>query len=306
MLSDSAIVKKIERQPRQTAGFKQLVRELGLRGEARAELSRQLERLVASGLLRRVDSDRYALPRAASGKNMVVGRLSMHRDGFGFVIPDAGSLDERLKARLSGDIFIPPPFVGSAMHGDRVLVELGTIRPDGRAEGLIVRPVGRAHSTVVGTFHYGRPSQLRHSQRSKSDARDRDPDRHGDSLDLPGRQIRHPTIRPRGRSRGKMSIGFSGDQAARAAKGDDLEGVVVDVEITDWPTATQNPRGRVVEILGYPDDFGVDVEIMIRKFHLPHQFPAEVLREAQAVEADQHRERNPQTARLPRFADCDH
>ena len=41
------------------------------------------------------------------------------------------------------------------MHGDRVLVEIGNIRPDGRAEGRIVRLVGRAHSTVVGKFHYG-------------------------------------------------------------------------------------------------------------------------------------------------------
>src|SRR4029077_19279683 len=39
--------------------------------------------------------------------------------------------------------------------------------------------------------------------------------------------------------------------------------------------------GRVVEILGYEDDFGVDVEIMIRKFHLPHRFPPAVLGEAQ-------------------------
>src|SRR5205814_1066184 len=48
-----------------------------------------------------------------------------------------------------------------------------------------------------------------------------------------------------------------------------------------WPTATQNPRGRVVEILGYEDDFGADVEIIIRKFHLPHRFPPAVLEEAQ-------------------------
>ena len=39
------------------------------------------------------------------------------------------------------------------------------------------------------------------------------------------------------------------------------------------PRATQNPRGRVVEILGREDDFGVDVEIIIRKYHLPHRFP---------------------------------
>src|SRR6059058_4524113 len=75
-----------------------------------------------------------------------------------------------------------------------------------------------------------------------------------------------------------------GEEAAQRTDWDDLENVVVDVEITDWPTATQNPRGRVIEILGYADDFGVDVEIMIRKFHLPHQFPAKVLEEAEAVE----------------------
>ncbi len=56
------------------------------------------------------------------------------------------------------------------------------------------------------------------------------------------------------------------------------------MEITDWPSPTESPRGRVVEILGYEDDFGVDVEIVIRKYHLPHRFPVEVLQEAQQFE----------------------
>src|SRR5260370_32876181 len=88
-------------------------------------------------------------------RNMLDGRLTMHRDGFGFVIPDATSLDVHLKARLAGDVFIAPHAIGSSMHGDRVLVEVGTIRPDGRAEGRIIRSVPRAHPTVVGIFHYG-------------------------------------------------------------------------------------------------------------------------------------------------------
>src|SRR5881398_1603504 len=75
-----------------------------------------------------------------------------------------------------------------------------------------------------------------------------------------------------------------GEEAAQRTDWDDMENVVVDVEITDWPTATQDPRGRVVEILGYEDDFGADVEIMIRKFHLPHRFPPAVLQEAQDAE----------------------
>ena len=52
--------------------------------------------------------------------------------------------------------------------------------------------------------------------------------------------------------------------------------------ITDWPTPTQQAKGRVIEILGYEDDFGVDVEIIIRKHHLPHRFPVDVLEQAQA------------------------
>src|ERR1700689_3204414 len=155
MLSDSTILKHIAKQAKHAAGFKQLVRELGLRGDERRELDSLLRKMVARGTLISVDSERYALPQAVTDKNLVAGRLSMHRDGFGFVIPDAKSLSPTLKARLTGDIFIPPHLIGNAMHGDLVLVDVANVRPDGRAEGRIVRPVMRAHPTVVGIFHYG-------------------------------------------------------------------------------------------------------------------------------------------------------
>src|ERR1700687_1927052 len=155
MVADSIILTHMAGQPKGAAGFKQLVRELGLRGEERRELDEHLRRLVAGGALIQSDTDRYALPQAVTDKNLVAGRLSMHRDGFGFVIPDAKSLSPSLKARLTGDIFIPPHLIGNAMHGDLVLVDVANVRPDGRAEGRIVRPVMRAHPTVVGIFHYG-------------------------------------------------------------------------------------------------------------------------------------------------------
>jgi len=155
MLSDSIILKKIQRQPKQTAGYKQLVRELGLHGDQRKELSGRLQKLVSRGELVATDSDRYAIPQAAAGKNLIAGKLSLHRDGFGFVIPDLSSAAPNLKSRLSGDIFIPPPAVGSAMHGDRVLAEVTVFRNDGRAEGRVVRSLNRAHPTVVGIFDRG-------------------------------------------------------------------------------------------------------------------------------------------------------
>jgi ribonuclease R len=281
MLSDSAILKKIERQPKRTAGFKHLTRELGVHGDARRELFERLKHLVVSGQLQQVGPDRYALPQSAAGKNMAVGRLSMHRDGFGFVIPEPNSLDERLRGRLVGDIFIPPPAVGSAMHGDRVLVEIGNVRPDGRAEGRIMRLVGRAHSTVVGKFHYG----SRRNFVTPIDQKITQDIVIPPEMEYPGEAVASPAPNEAGRGRGTESAHrVVGQEVARRATWDDLENVVVDVEITDWPTATQNPRGRVVEILGYEDDFGADVEIMIRKHYLPHRFPPAVLAEAQEAE----------------------
>src|SRR5216684_7469572 len=225
-------------------------------------------------------------------RNMLVGRLTMHRDGFGFVIPDATSLDANLKSRLDGDVFIAPHATGSSMHGDRVLVEVGTIRPDGRAEGRIIRSLSRAHPTVVGIFHYGH----RHNYVKPIDEKltqeivippgmenPQSPVASAPVTSVPPVVKISPAEPPRPKKK-RSQDRVIGKEAAIHTTVQNMEGVVVDVEITDWPSATQNPRGRVIEILGEENDFGVDVEIMIRKFHLPHRFPPEVIEEAQAIE----------------------
>ncbi len=281
-LSDSAILRKIERQPRHTAGYKQLVRELGARGNERRELAERLRQLVARGELVQADGDRYSIPQAAKSKNAVTGRLTMHRDGYGFVIPEGGEVQQR----ISGDIYIHANAIGAAMHGDRVLVEIGNIRSDGRAEGRILRVLGRAHPTVVGVFHYGprynyvRPMDEKITldviiPRGMELPETKTAEEAGDAEEKQSKK--HKKQAPVHRVIGK-------EVKHRQVAWEDLEGVVVDAEITEWPTPTQSPRGRVVEILGYEDDFGVDVEIVIRKYHLPHRFPAEVLEEAQSVE----------------------
>jgi ribonuclease R len=272
MLSDATILNHIARQPKRSAGYKQLVRELGLHGEARADLNSRLQKLAKHGELVQLDTDRYALPQAAAESNLVAGRLMMHRDGFGFVIPDASSLTPSLRARLTGDIFIAPHAIGNAMHGDRVLVDIVATRPEGRAEGRIVRSVVRSHPTVVGIFHYS----SRRNYVTPIDSKITQ-----EIVIPPGKELPDADATP---ARRKKSVDrVLGDEATRRSDWDDLEGVVVDVEITDWPTPTQSPRGRVFEVLGRLDDFGVDVEITIRKFHLPHHFPAATLEEAQQV-----------------------
>src|SRR5208283_2800881 len=280
MITDQAILRHIERQPNRSAGFKQLVREMSLRGEERQQLAERLQALVQSGRLIETARDRYTLAEhAAARQNLIAGRLTMHRDGYCFVIPNAGQ-----RGTLSGDIFIPPSAIGSAMHGDQVLVELGRKKEDGRAEGRILRVLTRGNPTVVGTFHYG----ARHNYVTPMDEKVTQDVIIPRGMEWPSGD--EPATKPEphreDKARGKRQPARDRvlGEEARRHEWDDLEGLVVDVEITDWPSPTENPRGRVVEILGYEDDFGVDVEIIIRKFHLPHRFPVEVLQEAQQFE----------------------
>ena len=58
--------------------------------------------------------------------------------------------------------------------------------------------------------------------------------------------------------------------------GDDLDAAhdsIVNVEVTQFPHGARRLRGRVVEVLGFRGDFGIDVEIMIRKHQIPVEFP---------------------------------
>ena len=64
----------------------------------------------------------------------------------------------------------------------------------------------------------------------------------------------------------------------------ELDGMIVHVELVKSPAAGA-AIGRVIELLGYPEDFGVDVEVVIRKHRLPHRFPPEVLEQAQSFPA---------------------
>ena len=86
-----------------------------------------------------------------------MGRLNVHRDGYGFVIP------EKPVPGLRGDVYIPKESASRAMHGDRVIAKISRIERDGKADGEIVRVLRRAHPTVVGEFRIRRTGQFRRS-----------------------------------------------------------------------------------------------------------------------------------------------
>src|SRR5271154_1162608 len=309
--TDRELMRLIERSPGHRAGYKQLIRELGLGGgRERRLLLEQLARITARGELVKMESEQWSLPAATPDKTkrvkrggaelpvehramrdrLVAGRLDLHRDGYGFVRPN-GSVDR------SDDLFIPPNELNGAMQGDEVLVDEAPPGRDGRRSGRIARVLNRRNPTVVGIFHYARA----HRGNRWDDASMGDGVVRGNYITPLDERMAQAILIPDGAEVVPTRVEtvhrvFGAEaqvqQAHWATYGADevdphrpLEGLAVDVEITDFPTVGRPARGRVIEVLGPPDAFGVDVEIIIRKHHLPHVFPANVLAEAMASAA---------------------
>lgn len=195
----------------------------------------------------------------------VSGRLVLHQDGYGFVIPDEPI------PNIEGDIFIPRHATEDAMHGDHVVVEVsrrGFSAEGQRIEGRIVRVLDRAHPSVVGLFRYGP---------------------HGNVVLPYDTRIHHQVEIPPGQELTaalRKKLGLASPEEAthrsrRLPRMGELDGAVVNAELVRYPRGGLAPVGRVIEILGNPGDLGVDTEIVIRKHHLPHQFSAEALHEAE-------------------------
>ncbi len=297
--TDRELLRRIERSAGRRAGYKQLIRELGLGGgRERRLLLEQLARMTARGELVKLDREQWGLPsldseQVSAGKagqntpratrdRLVAGRLDMHRDGYGFVRLHGG-------ADRDDDLFIPPDELNGAMQGDEVLVDEAPRGRYGRRSGRIVRILTRRNPTVVGVFHYARP----HRGRGPWDGLAIN----GNYITPLDERVTQPILIPDG-AEAEAILKDSphrviGEEAqAQQAHWSSLlhgeldphrplEGLAVDVEITDFPRPGKPARGRVIEVLGPPDAFGVDVEIIIRKHHLPHVFPANVLEEAQ-------------------------
>jgi ribonuclease R len=270
-MTDRDLLAQIARSPGAKAGYKQLVRELGLGGgRERRLLLEQLARITARGDLVKTDREHWSIPKKTGGStrdNLIAGRLDLHRDGYGFVRPNA-----RQGAAKGDDVFIPPDEINGAMQGDQVLVELSPPRADGRSLGRIARILERRNPTVVGVFHYARSEREMGNKVIPFD------DRMSQHIVIPPGKELPDTDQPATPHRV-----LGREAAGTPSLEDSLEGLVVDVEITSWPTPTRPPIGRVIEVLGDPHDFGVDVEMMIRKHQLPRIFPDKVLAEARAV-----------------------
>jgi len=220
-----------------------IARKLGLTGAERVALRKSLRELERAGEIARIRKNRYVLPAEA---DLVTGKLSIHQAGYGF-----------LTSEMPGqpDVFIAAENTGTAMHGDRVVARISRDEPygriKGRREGRVIRILERAHDTIVGTlqrsrnFYYVVPDDPR---------------------------IVHDVY-----------VGQVSNSPLATSKVAPQVGDKVVVRLEAWESRHVNPEGEIIEVLGPASAPGIDMLSIIRKYHLPTEFPRDVLDQAKGI-----------------------
>ncbi len=175
--------------------------------------------------------------------DLVTGTLQIHQAGYGFLTTEKSG---------EPDIFIAAENTGTAMHGDRVVARIARDEPygrtKGRREGRVIRILERAHDTIVGT--------LQHSRNFYYVVPD-DP------------RLVHDVY-----------VGSAKDRRSQTAA---IVGDKVVVRLESWESRHVNPEGEIVEVLGPASAPGVDMLSIVRKYHLPTEFPNNVLDQADRI-----------------------
>jgi ribonuclease R len=142
MLNHEQLLKLIRDKVEHPATPRELLQRLKIPREDRGGIKRLLKDLVRSGALIETRGSRYGLP---DRMNLIVGRITTHPRGFGFVVPD------RPVENVAGDIYVAGSNLNQAMHGDRVVARIERVTDRG-AEGRILRILERGAATIVGRF----------------------------------------------------------------------------------------------------------------------------------------------------------
>ena len=130
-------------------------------------------------------------------------------------------------------VMLPPAEMRQVMHGDRAAARVEGRDHRGRPMGTIVEVLERRERRIVGRLHA----------------------EHGVTFLVPeDRRIAHDILVPPA-------------EAGRAKPGQ-----VVTVDLIAQPSKHAQPIGRVAEVLGHYADPGMEIEIAVRKFDLPHEF----------------------------------
>lgn len=202
------------------------------------ELKLITERLLHAKILRRIGKKHFELTSYAP---LYEGTLEQNPRGFGFVsvLQRHGTAPD-----LTRDAYVSAARMGSAMHGDRVLIRVLKVSGSGRPESVVLKIIERGSTTLAGIFF----KDTRGEYVSPEDTR-------------------FPYI-----------IKVDSSQYPDLENGN---AVIVKIKPPKEPTRTLT--GTITEILGPPDSIDVQMRLVIEKFKLPHIFNQDALEEAAAL-----------------------
>jgi ribonuclease R len=217
------------------AAREELAEEFGLVSDEQLEaLRRRLRAMERDGQLIYTRRGTYA---PVDKLDLILGRVSGHRDGFGFLVPDDGS----------DDLFLSPAQMRLVFDGDRALARVSGLDRRGRREGAIVEVIARAHESIVGRYY----------------------EEHGVGFvvaDNP--KIQQEVLVTPGRNAGAK------------------QGQFVEVKITHWPTPRFQPQGDVLEVVGNYMAPGMEIDVALRSYDIPHVWPDAVIKEARKLKPE--------------------
>ncbi|MDN5517662.1 ribonuclease R [Ectopseudomonas composti] len=217
------------------ASREQLVEEFGLHTEDQLEaLRRRLRAMERDGQLIYTRRGTYA---PVDKLDLICGRISGHRDGFGFLVPDDGS----------DDLFLSPAQMRLVFDRDRALVRVAGFDRRGRREGGIVEVIERAHESIVGRYYEENGIGFVVADNPK---------------------IQQEVLVTPGRTAG-----------ARI-------GQFVEIKITHWPTQRFQPQGDIVEVIGNYMAPGMEIDVALRSYDIPHVWPEAVVKEARKLKPE--------------------
>lgn len=238
----------------------ELARALNVDSRQKLDFRALVDQMEEEGKLVRLQKGRYALKRER--RNLVHGMIRILRSGKILFLPRKG---DPAAAALGWDteavpeLELKPNRLGTALDGDRVAVRVErkaargrrNIRrdrfssPEAGMKARVEEVTERAHSRWLGVFRTGK--------------------------NKPGRVLGDGVSSP-------SSIELAEKPAMEV-----LPGQLVSVEPVPCGEEKKAPRGKIVEVLGYPDEPHVDMEAVIRKYGLSAEFPASVLRELETL-----------------------
>ena len=212
--------------------LKELMEVLNVPKKESKSFRNTIDGMLADGLIVKIRGERYGLPEKM---NLVTGNLQGHPDGYGFVLSDI---------KGEPDVYIPRRNMLGAMHNDRVVARIESVKSGARLEGRIIRILEHFHKKIVGRFERGK--------------------NFGFVIPSDRKVYYDIFVAPRHFNKAK-------------------DGDIVVAKIISYAQNTRNPEGEILKVLGRPSTAGIDTEIILEEYNLPYEFPEDVISEAGTI-----------------------